>query len=814
MEIENNIERFNPDFKQGLSREQIEARKEQNLVNKSNNTFKYSNLRLFVSIFFNLFNFVLLAVIGLMIAFKLYFGLLFALVLIFDIVISAYFNIKAKKANPVLKLTEQKVIVVRNGKSLEISAGDIVLDDIILVEKNSYVCVDGVILQGEVGIDESMINGESNNVYKTTAQEVKTGSFITSGRAFIRADRIGKDRSLYSSNASNKKTHSASSSLKALHKLLFIFGIAILATTVLVVLTFLIQGKFNGSMEESVKSLSGSIMAMVPTGMYLLSITAFAVSSIRLSKNNVQINDYSAMEMLAKADIVCFDKTGTITDNNLVVKKVVLLKNSYSEVYISQAVSNVLCATNDYNSTAKALRSYFSLELSSNIVTSLPFNSVNKYSGASFKGNKTFIIGAPEFMPLFNKAGVLKRCEEYTKEGYRVVVLGEGTNPITNNKYSGSLEAIAIIVLKEHIRESIPNYLNALKTRGVDTKVITGDDVLTAVAIASEAGIDNPDKYISLAGMSIDEVKDVAFNYNVFGRASPEQKEALITAYQENGKVVAMIGDGSNDVLALEQADCSVCVSEALDIVKNTSQMIMTDSNFAALSLVAEEGERSTNSLNKIVSLFSMKTVFGVLLTVIFTLVSIFTNNSSTQFPFSPNNLYLLDIVICGVGAAFLVFDDNKQKIKGGFFSAILKNVIPAATMISGSVIVIFWLYILQLNNSINLGIYNTGSAVSMSIIALTVLSAAYLYQLFLPLDKKRKLIIIIVSSVCLVLLFATWLITFISKTKEPLLDIPFLDLGWPAFFDTIILIIVFASIYLFVYRLIDVFKGEKKDED
>ena len=816
MEPLDNIERFNVDLKQGLSDEQVLLRKQQKLVNKSKPAFGKSYTEIIVSNLFSFFNVLLYAIAVVMACFRLFTGMFFVLVLLCNTVIGLYEDLKARRLLSKLRLiTQPKAIVVRNGVTQEIDIQDIVLDDILLIEKDNQISADGTILQGEVGVNESFITGESINVFKGPDKEVFSGTFVTSGRAFIRVDKVGAECLANSLQVkANKFKRSPSEILKSLRRLFLVVGITVIVMAVFIFLTFLFQGKFKNDVRSSVGSITGSLVAMIPSGLYLLTSTALAVGVIGLSKKKAQIQDFYSVEMLARVDTLCVDKTGTITDGNLLVKKLVILKNECSEIYITQAISNLLCATNDNNATAKALKDYFALELSSGVLASLPFNSDNKYSGASFKGGKTYIIGAPEFMPLNNKAGVIKRCEEFTKDGYRVLVLGEGKDLIKDNTYSGKLEAIALVVIKDHIREDALETFAWFKNNGVDIKVISGDSARTVSAIASEAGINNADKFISLEGMSNDEVKEAALKYTVFGRVTPEQKEILVIALKDAGKTVAMTGDGVNDILALKRSDCSIAMASGADAAKNISHIILMDSNFARLPAVVDEGRRVVNNLQRTASLFVTKTIFAFSLTLMFTLASIIMRDPDIQYPFITNHLYLWEIITSGFAAFFLALEKNSEKIEGHFLNNVFKKAVPAAVLLVGSVLVIFGLYLLQLSNSINIGIYNKNTAVAMCVLAFSILGIVFLYKVCSPLSKYRKIVLIGSASVNALALIITCIVSYARHIEEPILRIPYLEMSGPAYLTTAIIIVAFAAIYLIAYAFVSVFKGDNKNEN
>ena len=818
-----NIERFNTTINQGLSDEQVLLRKKQKLVNKSKKAFGKSYTEIIISNLFSFFNVLLYAIAGVMIYFavrynepKIIWGMFFVIVLLANTIIGLYEDIKARYLLGKLRLiTQPKATVIRNGQQMVIDVQDVVLDDIVLIEKDTQIGVDGIVLQGEVGVNESFITGESVNVFKGEGKEVYSGTFVASGSAYIRADKVGAACLANSLQAkANTFKRSPSEILKSLRRLFLVIGITVIAMAAFLIITFAVQGKFANDelLLTSVKSITGSLVAMIPSGLYLLTSTALAVGVIGLSKKKAQVQDFYSVEMLARVDTLCVDKTGTITDGNLVVKKVIPLKASALDGYIAQAVSNVIAATKDKNATATALKSYFDLELSAGVLVALPFSSENKYSGASFKGGKTYIIGAPEFMPLTNKAGVIKRCEEYTKDGYRVVVLGEGTEVIKDNKYSGSLEAVALIVIKDHIRDDAAETFAWFKNNGVDIKVISGDSARTVSAIASEAGIVNADKYISLEGMSLEEVKNIATQYTVFGRVTPEQKETLVIALKEAGKTVAMTGDGVNDILALKRSDCSIAMASGADAAKNISHIILMDSNFARLPAVVDEGRRVVNNLQRTASLFVTKTMFAFAITFIFTMASIIERDPTVQYPFVTNHLYLWEIFTSGYAAFFIALEKNSEKIEGRFLPNVFKKAVPAALLWIACVCVIFLFFVLQRNKMLNLGIYSRDCAVAMSVITFSILGIAFLYKVCSPMSKYRFAIFVSIAVINVLFLTVTSIVSLVMGIIEPVLQIPYIEMSGAAVLTTAIVTIVCATLYLFVYRVIAIKKGDKNE--
>ena len=818
MDNENNYERYNADINQGLSNEQVELRVKQKLVNKSQQAFGKTYTEIIVSNVFSFFNVLLYVIAGVMIYFRLFTGMFFVIVLISNTIVGLCEDIKARKLLSKLRLiTQPKATVIRNGEQIEIPVEEVVLDDIVYIEKDTQISVDGIILQGEVGVNESFITGEAINVFKGVDKEVFSGTFVASGSAYIRADKVGPDCVANSLQAkANKFKRSPSEILRSLKKLFLVIGIVVISMAAFMLTTFIVKGKLNPddplSLRASVESITGSMVGMIPSGLYLLTSAALAMGVIGLSKKKAQVQDFYSVEMLARVDTLCVDKTGTITDGNLVVKKVIPLSAKYTDAAIAQSIANVIRATNDKNATAKALIKEFDLQLSAGVAIALPFSSENKYSGASFKGGKTLIIGAPEFMPIKNKAGVIKRCEEYTKDGYRVIVLGEGKELIKDNKYTGELEPVALIVIKDHIREDALETFAWFKQNGVEIKVISGDSARTVSAIAAEAGIANADKYISLEGMSNEQVKEIATQYTVFGRVTPEQKEVLVIALKEAKRTVAMTGDGVNDILALKRSDCSIAMASGADAAKNISHIILIDSNFSRLPAVVDEGRRVVNNLQRTASLFVTKTFFIFMITLVFTIATIIDRN--IHYPFITNHLYLWEIFTTGFAAFALAMEKNSERIEGHFLSNVFKKAVPAAVVLVSSVLLIFLFYTLQKNGVANFGIYNYGCAIAMSVITFSVLGIVCLYRVCSPLDKYRAVVLACSAVVNATALIVSAILTYkLGHVEERILRIPFTDMSGPAYLTMAIIIVVYAALYLYIYRLIEIKRGENVKE-
>ena len=817
-----NIERFNPSINGGLSSKQVEDRIKAKLINKSHKAVGKSYAEIIISNVFSFFNVLLYLIAAVLIyttirthEIKILWGLFFLVILVANTTIGLYEDISARRLLSKLRLiTQSKAVVIRNGQKEETPTEEVVLDDILFIEKDTQICVDGVVLEGEISVNESLITGESVNVYKAIGETVYSGTYVTSGSAYIKADKVGPAclaNSLQSK--ANKFKRSPSEILRSLNRMFIVIGATVITMGIFMLITFILQGKFSSDelIVFSVRSITGSMVAMIPSGLYLLTSTALAVGVINLAKKKAQIQDFYSVEMLARVDTLCVDKTGTITDGNLIVKETIISDKKVKEEYVAQAIANVVNATNDNNSTALALRKAFDYQLSAKPKVVLPFSSENKYSGATFTGGKTLIIGAPEFLSIKNKAEIIKQCAEYTKQGLRVLVIAEGNKEIANNKYEGELIALAMIIIKDHIREDAFATFEWFAENDVDIKVISGDNAQTVSAVAMEAGIKNANNFISLEGMSVEEVKEIATKYTVFGRVTPEQKEALVIALKKAGKTVAMTGDGVNDILALKRSDCSIAMASGAEAARNVSHIVLLDSNFARLPAVVDEGRRVVNNLQRTASLFVAKTIFAFVLTLVFTLASIIEKDPSIQYPFVTNHLYLWELFTSGFAAFALALERNSERIEGSFLPNVLKKSVPAAAMFVASVFTMFIIYLLQKNGVINWSVYSKGSAIAMSIIAFSILGTVFLYKVCSPLSFYRRIVLIASASANVLSLIITGIVTYITQKTEPILQIPYLEMSGPAYLITGITIVVLATIYIVGYQTVSVWK--RKDD-
>lgn len=768
------VERYNPDHSFGLTEDQISKRKEQGLDNKTELVVGKSTweiIRTDVFSFFNIMLFVLAAfmIVGncydpLHVA-KWYSGLFFLFVVLGNVILTLYQDFKAKHLMKKMKLlTTPKARVIRNGVQVSIDPVDIVLDDIIHLKSNDQIPSDSIIVEGEVYVNESLLTGESENVLKRKGDKIYSGTFITSGTCYSKVENVGKDNYIETLSAKSKAfKRNPSIILKSLNRLFRVLGILIVTLFVIITATYLIQGSFAtfDGFINTISPITGQFVAMIPAGLYLLTSVTLATGVVALYKKHANVQDFYSIEMLARSDVLCVDKTGTITDGTMVLKKIVS-KCELSEEEIGNIVCNIVNATGDENFTAVALKNALFMKKTFNLVKALPFTSENKYSGASFDNGETYLLGAVEFMNMKNAKDVEEEVRQFSTLGYRVLVLAKGNKAITGKNYVHAVEPIGIVVLQDHVKEDAKETFKWFASNGVEVKVISGDNALTVSQIAIEAGINNAHKYISLEGMPIEEVKKIASEYNVFGRVTPEQKEALIIALKEQGKTVAMTGDGANDMLALKRADCSIAMNSGAEAAKNVSHIVLLTNDFSTMPEIVSEGRRVINNIDRTGSLFLTKTTFAILLSIGFWIVAICTANKYA-YPFAPSNLMVWEIFGFGLPAFFISLERNPKPIQKGFLSHILKKAIPAGIILVIGVVTCFVCFVLQKNGLAYTGVSDFGflpeyprlprtGATAIAVLVFTTLSIMILFNTCRPINKYRGFVILgslVISATC-----------------------------------------------------------------
>ena len=802
----------------GLTSAEVKQRIEQKLVNKTNLTVGKSYFRIFADNLFSFFNILLFTVAGFMIYGGYYSGLLFLGILIPNIIIGLYEDIKARRLMSKLHvLNAPHSVVLRDDMEKEIPSEELVLDDVVVLGANAQISADSVLLEGNLGVNESLLTGEPDIIYKNPGDTVYSGSYVVNGKAYVKVTKVGKDSYVQQLQSVAKKfKRSKSEILASLGNMFKVIGGTVIVMATAMIVTYALQGKFHTEIEfkKAIGPISGSLVAMIPTGLYLLTSLALATAVINLSRKNAHVQDFYAVEMLARTDTICVDKTGTITDGTMFVKEIVPVGES-SIGHIKGIIFKTINATEDTNATAIALQNAVIGFHSEKATVALPFTSENKYSGASFKEG-TYLIGAPEFINLNAKSKILRKAEEYTSKGYRVLVLASSKEQIKGKSFDKPCETLAIIVVQDHIKEDAKETFEWFNANDVTIKVISGDNAITVSEIAKSVGIEHADKYISLEGMNEDQVRDIANKFTVFGRVTPEQKAILVESIQGEGHTVAMTGDGVNDILALKKADCSIAMASGAEASKNVSHIVLMNSNFASLPAVVAEGRRVVNNLQRSSSLFLVKTIFAAFMTAMFLLISIFTKNPDVTYPFRTNNLYIWETVALGIPAFFLALEPNAERIKGKFLINIYRKSIPAAiVMILGVTTIFLFAFLAMGPNGRYTGITTMESAISVATLYMSTFCLAVLFKVCQPLDKYRVVVFTGFSLIALGCIGVSYILFLNGKGN--LFGIDFTILSGVNYFTGLCVLIVAVAVYFVLNYILELLRGEHledKDEE
>lgn len=808
---ETTITQYNPNIDYGLNDEEVKSRQDDHLTNKTKKIIGKSYPEIFIKNLCTFYNILLCIIAVLLIYGEMYFSLFFIVVYLANLVIGLYQDIKARRLlNKLQLITQAKVSVLRNGKISEIYVDDIVLDDIVILKASNQVPADGVLLDSTLGVNNSILTGESQTVYLNKGDTILSGSYITSGSAKVRIIRVGKDNYVNQLEKNARKKKASKSRLKKdLDNLFRVIGTIVITVSIL---TFVFQwNDLLTNFRNTIGPIAGSLVSMIPAGLYLLSSVTLTVGVINLYKKRTMVQDFYALEMLARSNSLCLDKTGTITDGTMNVVDLVLIDNKYKKEQIELLIANIIESTKDENATAKALKKAFPFEgiETANYVSS--FNSDNKYSFVTFKKD-TYALGAIDGMNASNKQKISSLIKDYASSGKRVLVLAKAKErQLDGTVLKSQVDVIAIIVLEDHIKEDAKETIKWFQDNGVKVRVISGDDALTVSQIARRVDIKNASDYISLLGLNNEEVKEAALKYTVFGRVTPEQKEILIDTLKQNGDTVAMTGDGVNDILALRKADCSIAMANGSDAAKNVSQLVMLDSDFSSLPSVVAEGRRVINNLQRTCSLFLVKTMFAMFLSIVYLILGFFIKD--VQYPFLTNHLYLWEFTVIGLGSFFVALEPNKELLKGNFITNILKGAIPGAVMMLLAVSCVYLLQYLhneEILHVLNSREFTNETFVSMSFLLFSILSLATLFDVCIPFSKYR---LIVFLSMCAINVLGIVLALILEYCADftSLFAIHFKSLGEGHYLETFIIIACLLVLYYFINKSITLISLLKK---
>lgn len=730
------LERYSPSFEQGLNAEQVAERSLHGLTNDTRVKSSKTYTSIFIKNTCTFFNLIWLIIAAALISVGAYKDLLFLVVIVLNTSIAIIQECRAKHMVQKLSLVvAPNVTAVRDGKQIQLPGDQLVLDDVIVLSNGDQIPSDCIIMDGSVEVNESLLTGESKPVKKGVGDTLLSGSFLVSGSCYAKIEKVGKQNYIQTIAAKAKEFKAPQSSLfKSITKLIRYIGIVLVP---IAVLTFVKEYYLlPNTIQEAVTNTAGAVTGMVPAGMFLLITISLSVGVVKLGRKKTLVKDIYSIEMLSRSNVLCLDKTGTITDGTMIVKDVIYTSKK-RKTTIEKIMANILGQQRSNNSTSIALIKKFGTKTNMPLLSATEFSSQRKFSATSFKNGKTYYLGAPTFVKAQLSAEHQSLMKSALENGYRVIALTETNSVFDEEKGAATGETLALFVLEDHIRENAIETIRWFKENDVDIKIISGDDPITVSKIAERVGVDGSDKFISLENMSLEEVEQIANDFTVFGRVSPEQKYTIIKALRKSGKVVAMTGDGVNDTLALKEADCSIAMADGSEVARNISNLVLMDSNFTSLPSVVKEGRQVVNNVQNSSVLFLMKTLFTILMSTLTIMMIV-------PYPCSPRQLFLLEMFVIGLPSFILTFQPNTGLIKGNFIPQVLKKSFPLALTLFASVLSVI-IMDSEYFNLLSATEYDT-------LITLVFTFVGYLNLIWLCMPpSKLKIFTLIISLVCLI---------------------------------------------------------------
>ena len=719
---------------QGLTQAEVEARIADGQVNAIQDSSNRSVKDIVMGNTLTFFNFINIVLLALVLSVRSYKNMLFIFIIIANTLIGIFQEIKAKITLDKLKiLTVSHVDVIRDGVKKSVTVSELVKDDVILLKSGGQIPADGVILDGEVDVNESLLTGESDSIHKTCGSKVLSGSFVTSGKAMCLLTEVGHDCYMEKLSSEAKQFKRYKTELQRnLDTILKFISIIIVP---LGIILFAKQYWISGSTyEQAALDTVAAVLGMIPEGLVLLTSVALALGAVRLARRSTLVRELFCIETLARVDTLCLDKTGTITEGHLCVQGEESVKE---DVDLEQLMGRMVAALGDENETFQALRQHYKRNQSTNTKLVLPFSSERKFSGVVFEGEGTYLMGAYQFIFPQADPAVLEKIAEYAGQGLRVLTVAHSPNEMTDYTLAEDFEIVGFVFMTDVVRKNAPDILGYFEEQGVDLKVISGDDPVTVAAIAARAGLKDADKYIDATTIHTDEeMEDAILKYSVFGRVTPKQKQQMVRLLKQNGRTVAMTGDGVNDVLALKDADVSIAMASGSEAAKNTANLVLLNSDFASLPHIVNEGRRVINNIKAAASMFLIKTGFSVLTALLTIIVG-------QNYPFQPIQLSVINGCAVAIPTMLLQLEPSFQKVNKHFFREVLRMSMPAAITITAMITII---------NNIGHSIGTPREMLS----TVCVLATGWVYlitlrQVYSPMTGYRKFVIYLMQTAYLV---------------------------------------------------------------
>lgn len=719
---------------QGLTQAEVETRIADGQVNAIQDSSNRSVKDIVMGNTLTFFNFINIVLLALVLSVRSYKNMLFIFIIIANTLIGIFQEIKAKITLDKLKiLTVSHVDVIRDGVKKSVTVSELVKDDVILLKSGGQIPADGVILDGEVDVNESLLTGESDSIHKTCGSKVLSGSFVTSGKAMCLLTEVGHDCYMEKLSSEAKQFKRYKTELQRnLDTILKFISIIIVP---LGIILFAKQYWISGSTyEQAALDTVAAVLGMIPEGLVLLTSVALALGAVRLARRSTLVRELFCIETLARVDTLCLDKTGTITEGHLCVQGEESVKE---DIDLEQLMGRMVGALGDENETFQALRQHYKRNQSANTKLVLPFSSERKFSGVVFEGEGTYLMGAYQFIFPQADPAVLEKIAEYASQGLRVLTVAHSPNEMTDYTLAEGFEIVGFVFMTDVVRKNAPDILGYFEEQGVDLKVISGDDPVTVAAIAARAGLKDADKYIDATTIHTDEeMEDAILKYSVFGRVTPKQKQQMVRLLKQNGRTVAMTGDGVNDVLALKDADVSIAMASGSEAAKNTANLVLLNSDFASLPHIVNEGRRVINNIKAAASMFLIKTGFSVLTALLTIIVG-------QNYPFQPIQLSVINGCAVAIPTMLLQLEPSFQKVNKHFFREVLRMSMPAAITITAMITII---------NNIGHSIGTPREMLS----TVCVLATGWVYlitlrQVYSPMTGYRKFVIYLMQTAYLV---------------------------------------------------------------
>ena len=759
---------------EGLSLDEVERLRAEGKVNAATKKVGKSYLKIITDNLFTYFNLIWAIVTAVLILCNSFENMTFLAIIIPNVTIAILQEMRAKHTVEKLSVTtDPKATVIRGGELMTISADEIVLGDVMLIEIGKQVLSDAVVISGLAEANESMITGESDAIKKEVGDKLLAGSFLVGGSVYAKVVSVGADNYVHKIETAAKSFKAPSSNLfRELSKLIKGIGVFLIPMAITLFVSNLVAYKWN--LVKAAVTTCASIVGMIPSGMYLLVTVTLTLSVIALAKKKTLVRDMYSIEMLASADVVCLDKTGTITDGTMHVTDVVALSDVPVEE-IERIMSHIEGTEQSINNTSAALIDRFGKDVSVKLIKKVPFSSTRKYSAVDILGLGAYSIGAPHFVPCPVSSEMDEMIESFAKEGKRVLLL------CAHEHLDSIGSPLAFIAISDRIRPGAKDTIASFQSQGVTLKVISGDHAATVSTIARSVGIYNAEKYLSCEDISNEELVAAAEEYAVFGRVTPEQKVLLVKTLKKNGHTVAMTGDGVNDTLALKESNCAIAMADGSEMACKVANIVLLNSDFTCLPSVVREGRKCINNVRQSSVLFLMKTLFTILLSII----SVVT---MAGYPFEPKQFLMLELFVIGLASVLLALEPNNKRIEGSFLDTVITKSLPDAIAM-----------LLPILSLMVLGMImpmTTMSRNSIATIVVTLVGYMNLIALCSPINKWRGIVLGIVSA-CLAV--------FIPVTVFLLGDV----LGFKPAFENPAVLLIMMSAGIFSAVIMQIFRGK-----